>query len=75
LDSSYWGKYTTVDFTIRSEQLIANPDLIYRAVMPSGGGYHVYPHARRDLDSVMKAIREGKGPPTTATRTGPPGTP
>ena len=60
LDSSYWRKYTTVDFTVRSEQLLSDPELIYNAVMPVSGEYFVYPHARRDLDRVLQAIREAK---------------
>jgi hypothetical protein len=68
LDSSFWRKYTTVDFTVRSERLLGNPDLIYRAVMPVSGEYLVYPHAKQDLDRVMRAIRESKGPPPPPSR-------
>ena len=68
LDSSYWRKYTTVDFTVRSEQLISDPELIYLAVMPISGKYFVYPHARRDLDKVLQAIREAKRSPTPPAR-------
>lgn len=68
LDSSYWRRYTKVDFTIKSEQLVVDPELIYHAVMPVSGSYLVYPHARQDLDKVMRAIREANRPPTTPTR-------
>ncbi len=68
LDSSYFRRYTTVNFALTSEQLIANPTLIYDAVRPISGKYHVYPHARHDLDSVMQAIRDNcqieRTPPT-----------
>jgi hypothetical protein len=67
-DSSYWRRYTTVDFTIQSEQLIADPELIYHAVMPVSRNYVVYPHARQDLDRVMKAIREARRQPTLPAR-------
>ncbi len=70
LDSSYFRRYTTVNFALTSEQLIANPTLIYDAVRPLSGKYHVYPHARQDLDRVMQAIREAKKPPTTYARRG-----
>jgi hypothetical protein len=59
-DSSYWRRYTKVDFTVQSEQLIADPKLIYRSVLPMNGEYHVYPDAKMDLDKVMEAIREAK---------------
>jgi hypothetical protein len=68
LDSSYWRKYTTVDFTVRSEQLVGDPELIYRAVMPVRGEYVVYPRARQDLDRVLQAIREAKRSPTPRAR-------
>jgi hypothetical protein len=67
-DSSYWQRYTTVDFSVRSEELLANPGMIYRAVLPADRVYHVYPHARMDLDRVMAAIREAKKPPANTSR-------
>jgi hypothetical protein len=60
LNSSYYRQYTNVNFTLTAEQLIANPALIYGAVMPITGHYSVYPHARSDLDGVMQAIRDAK---------------
>ena len=60
LDSSYWRRYTRVDFTLTSEQLIEKPDLIYDAVKPLSGEYIVYPHARQDLERVMQAIRDAR---------------
>jgi hypothetical protein len=66
--SSYWRKYTRVDFTLTSEQLIENPDLIYDAVTPLSGEYFVYPNAREDLDRVMQAIRDARKSPTAPAR-------
>ena len=68
LDSSYWRRYTRVDFTLTSEQLVEHPDMIYQAVTPLSGRYHVYPHARRDLDGLMQAIRDARRSPTTPAR-------
>lgn len=68
LDSSYWRRYTGVDFTLTSEQLVEHPDLIYEAVTPLSGRYHIYPGARRDLDGLMGAIRETKGRPAPPAR-------
>jgi hypothetical protein len=73
LNSSYWRKHTSVDFTLTSERLIGNQDLIYRTVKPLSGEYIVYPHSRRDLDRVMQAIREAKAersptPPSPAAK-------
>jgi len=68
LASSYWRRYTRVDFTLTSEQLIKNPDLIYDAVTRLSGDYVVYPHARRDLDRLMQAIRDARKSPTPPIR-------
>ncbi len=68
LDSSYWRRYTHVDFTLTSEQLIANPDLIYDAVKPLSGEYIVYPHPRQNLEQVMQAIRDAKKLPRPSGR-------
>ena len=68
LDLSYWRRYTRVDFTMQSERLIRDPEMIYQAVMPMSGKYILYPHAKQDLDTVMQAIREAKGSPTPPAR-------
>ncbi len=58
--SSYFRRYTTVDFTLTTEQLIGNPELIYDAVTPLTHKYMVYSHARRDLNGVMQTIRQAR---------------
>jgi hypothetical protein len=68
LDSSYWRRYTHVDFTLTSEQLVEKPDLIYDAVKPLSGEYIVYPHARQNLEGVMQAIRDARKSPTPSGR-------
>jgi hypothetical protein len=68
LGSSYWRRYTSVDFTLTSEQLIENPDLISDAVKPLNSEYIVYPHARQDLNDLMQAIREAKRLPKRPDR-------
>jgi hypothetical protein len=60
LNSSYWRNYTKVDFTLTSDQIIEQPDLIYTAVLPMSGEYYIYPHAKRDISRLIQTIHETK---------------
>ena len=57
---AYFQRYSAVDFSLTSEQLLEKPELIYNAVTPLSGEYLCYPNARRDLDRVLQTIRDAR---------------
>ena len=54
---SVYPRYTSIDFTLTSDQLIEEPDLIFQAVSPSSGEYICYPDARLLLGRILETIR------------------
>jgi len=52
--------YTNVDFSLTTEDILADPDLIDIAVTPVTGKYEIYPHAHRDLNRVLQAMRDAR---------------
>jgi hypothetical protein len=61
-DTDFLRKYTIVDFSITSDQLLNDPELIYRSIVPAIGEYGFYPYARRDLEQLLQAIRDAHSP-------------
>ncbi len=57
LKMSVYPQFVAVDFTLTSDQLIQEPDLIHHAVCPVGGGYICYPHAGDHLQDILQTIR------------------
>ncbi|MHB9081554.1 MAG: hypothetical protein ACYC3X_29130 [Pirellulaceae bacterium] len=57
-DGSDFPKYTRINFTIRSENLLKDRDMIYSAITPTSGEYTIYPNADRNLESLLQAIIE-----------------
>jgi hypothetical protein len=56
---AYFQRYTSVDFTLTSEQLIEKPGLIYHAVTPIDMDI-CDQQARQYLDRVLQAIRDAR---------------
>ena len=48
--------YTKFRFDLSVEAIRINPELIYESVTPLSGKYYTYPHARRDLENVLKKL-------------------
>ncbi len=62
---SYYQRYTTVDFTLTSEQLIERPELIHHAIAPAEGASIGPPHTQDFYDAVLQAIRDARQPAVT----------
>ena len=48
---------TRFRFDLSVETLLRQPDLIYEAATPIRGRYLTYPHARSQLDEVLRKLR------------------
>lgn len=57
-DGSDRSDYTYFRFDITVAELLAQPELIYPAVRPVTGKYLTYPHAKEQLDEVMRKLKE-----------------
>ena len=44
-------------FDLTPEEIVADRDLIYKAILPIAGHYYTYPHAREKLDAVYEKLR------------------
>ena len=58
-------KSVQMDFSISSEEIVRNKELIYRAILPVKGNYIMYPHAKEQLEYLFEEIRKmktGNGP-------------
>ena len=55
-----YSSHTIVRFDLSVEELRERPELIYSAVMPVSGRYYTYPHAKKQLEEIMKTIHETK---------------
>jgi hypothetical protein len=49
-------QYVRIRFDVRAEDLIADSNLIYTAIMPTSGVYYTYPHAERQLDQLFESL-------------------
>jgi hypothetical protein len=54
--SDHARNYVKLDFNVSIEDLIADRDLIYIAIIPMSGEYHTYPHARRQLEQLRDTL-------------------
>lgn len=52
------SQYTRFRFDLTVEQILAQPELIYDAAQPVTGRYLTYPHAREQLDEVVRKLKE-----------------
>lgn len=50
-----------IDYSMSAERILSAPELLRDAVRPSSGKFRTYPNYERDLESLLKAIREAKG--------------
>ncbi len=57
LEMSAYLPYVSISFTLTSDQILEEPDLIYQAVLPSSGEYVCYPDARLHLEHILETIR------------------
>lgn len=57
LGSAHYRRHVVVDFSVTADQLLENPERIQTAIVPVTGEYHIYPHARRDLERLLSSIR------------------
>ncbi|MDB6026787.1 MAG: hypothetical protein JWM68_3010 [Verrucomicrobiales bacterium] len=62
-DGSDGSAYTKFRFDLSTASMLQNPQLIYEAVTPLRGRYYTYPHAKRQLDEVLRKIKEGTSSP------------
>lgn len=62
------AKYSIVRFDLTRDELLENKELIYTAVLPRQRIYMIYPHAREQLDSLWKAMREAQATTHAAER-------
>lgn len=60
----YHARYVRIRFDLTSERIVADPSLIYSAIVPVTGRYTVYPHATRHLDYLLERLRELNAPTT-----------
>ena len=49
-----------VDYSITTDDIIKNPDLLKSAIRPKSGEFLTYPHYLKDLDRLLKTIKEFK---------------
>lgn len=70
-DSKHWQTCTHIDFTLRSEDLLRDRDLIHSAITPLTGEYVVYPHADRNLESLLRAVIESTTRAESSVRSNP----
>jgi hypothetical protein len=50
------SRYVTMKFDVVTDELIANPSLIYDTIRPKSGEYRTYPHAERQLDALRESL-------------------
>jgi hypothetical protein len=47
-----------IDYSLDSRGILANPELLDRAVMPKAGRFYTYPHHRENLARLLEVLRE-----------------
>lgn len=50
--------HPVVDYTLDSKRILANPELLDRAIMPKAGRFYTYPHHREDIARLLEVLRE-----------------
>ena len=54
--NSRCAKFTRINFDLNSDDLLKNRSLIHSANTPATSQYAIYPHAVRNLDSLLETI-------------------
>lgn len=49
-----------IDFSMSSDRILADPEILKEAVRPKSGSFQTYPHYERDLRSLLETIRKAK---------------
>lgn len=52
------SSYTKFRFDLSPDAVLRQPELIYEAVRPIRGVYHTYPHAKSQLDEVLRKMQQ-----------------
>lgn len=62
-EMDYARRWTRIDFSVTAEELLADRQRIYQAIVPKTGTYHTYPHSnhtyphsKRDLDRLWDVL-------------------
>lgn len=64
-DGTDHSPWTHVRFDLTQAEILSHPEVIQTAVTPVAGRYHTYPHARTQLDEVLKKVRRLASSPGT----------
>ena len=58
-------RYVQMRFDVNVDELIRDPKLIHKTIVPVTGDYHIYPHAERQLNELREVLirHHGKAVP------------
>ncbi len=71
-DNSRYAKHTCINFDLTSEDLLKDHRLIHSAIAPATGEYIFYPHADRNLDTLLETIAKTAATQPSPVRTSAP---
>jgi hypothetical protein len=55
-DGNSCRHYVRMRFDVKTDDLVADPNLIQSAIAPASGVYHTYPHAERQLNQLRDVL-------------------